>query len=575
MGFRLEQRGGLDLGLSIGFALRRVALSSAAILLASVRWLRPTPFSGRIERIQIAPQDLRTTDPTAAGDIYSGYFAFAGKIVATGGRSPFAAVPPSRDWTIGLMGFGWLRDIRAADTALARANARTLVDDWISGCGKPERSPTWDTFVVARRLMAWLSHSPLILDGADRAFYRRFMGSIRRQSAFLWRQSRRIDQSDNRLQAAIALVSVALCTDLGPRRAKRVVDHFSRQIEREILSDGGHISRNPQKIVDILADLLPLRHCFIWQSLTPPAELLNAIDRMMPMIRLFRHGDGTLALFNGMSATAPDLIATLLAYQDARSPGAETAGPSGYRRIQGADTVLVMDVGRPPPEAYSSLAHAGCLSFELSDGSEKLITNCGAPSMGQEARRFMARATAAHSTLVVGDTSSYRFADDHDDSKPYGSAVIGGPKRVSVARESDPDGERILASHDGYARRFSVIHQRSLTLDHGGAWLMGDDTLRPVREKDGAKNTPYAIRFHLHPGIIAETVEPDVVRLITPSGQIWTFAADLPVMLDDSVLFASLDGMRRTMQLVIESDLLQRSQVKWSLIRGESAEFPR
>ena len=146
---------------------------------------------------------------------------------------------------------------------------------------------------------------------------------------------------------------------------------------------------------------------------------------------------------------------------------------------------------------------------------------------------------------------------------------------MSVARESDPDGERILASHDGYARRFSVIHQRSLTLDHGGAWLMGVDTLRPVREKDGAKNTPYAIRFHLHPGIIAETVEPDVVRLITPSGQIWTFAADLPVMLDDSVLFASLDGMRRTMQLVIESDLLQRSQVKWSLLRGESTELPR
>lgn len=186
----------------------------------------------------------------------------------------------------------------------------------------------------------------------------------------------------------------------------------------------------------------------------------------------------------------------------------------------------------------------------------------------------MARATAAHSTLIVGDTSSYRFADDHDDSKPYGSAVIGGPKRVAVARDSDAEGERIMASHDGYARRFGVIHQRALTLDHGGAWLMGDDTLRPVREKDGAKNTSYAIRFHLHPGVLAEVVDRDHVRLITPSGQIWTFAADLPVILDDSVLFASLDGMRRTTQLVIESDLLQRTQVKWSLIRGESTEFP-
>jgi len=32
------------------------------------------------------------------------------------------------------------------------------------------------------------------------------------------------------------------------------------------------------------------------RRLHPPAQLLNAIDRMLPMLRLFRHGDGTLAL---------------------------------------------------------------------------------------------------------------------------------------------------------------------------------------------------------------------------------------------------------------------------------------
>jgi uncharacterized heparinase superfamily protein len=269
------------------------------------------------------------------------------------------------------------------------------------------------------------------------------------------------------------------------------------------------------------------------------------------------------------------LIATLLAYQDTRSAGAETAGPSGYRRIQGAEMVLIMDVGRPPPEAYSDMAHAGCLSFELSDGVEKLISNCGAPPLGQESRRLMARATAAHSTLVVGDTSSCRFAEIDEDSMSNGSAVTSGPRRVAALRESDPESEKIIASHDGYARRFGVVHQRSLTLDHNGAWLMGHDTLLPFRGKSDASDTRYAIRFHLHPGIIAEAVEQDIVRLSTPSGQIWTFAAELPVIIDDSVLFASLDGMRRTMQLVIESDFLQRPDVKWSLVTGESTEFPR
>ena len=574
MGIKLEQRSGFDVWLSASFVLRRALLSLTAVVFSAFRWLRPTPFHGRIERILIAPQDLRTTDPTAAGDIYSGYFAFAGKVVATGGRSPFAAVPPSRDWTVGLMSFGWLRDIRAADTALARANARTLVDDWISACGKPDPSPAWDTLVVTRRLIAWLSHSPLILDGADRAFYRRFMGSIRRQSAYLWRKSRRIDQRDNRLQAAMALALVALCADLGSGRTKRVIDHFIRQLDREILSDGGHISRNPQKIVDILTDLLPLRYCFLSQSLVAPAELLNAIDRMMPMIRLFRHGDGTLALFNGMSATAPDLIATLLAYQDTRSVGAETAGPSGYRRIHGADTVLMVDVGTPPPEAYSRAAHAGCLSFELSDGTEKLITNCGAPPLEQESRRLLARASAAHSTVIVSDTSSCRFVSNQDERSVEGRPVLGGPKTIIVTRESDPESERITASHDGYARQFGIIHSRTLTLDHRGTWLMGEDSLRSANEKRQPKNSPFAVRFHLHPGIVVDRMENDVVRLTTPSGQMWTFAADAPIMVDDSVLFASLDGMRRTTQLVIESEFQQKAVVRWSMMRGDAMEFP-
>ena len=40
------------------------------------------------ERLLIAPQDIRTSDPTLAADIYAGYFAFGGKIVNAHGRSP-------------------------------------------------------------------------------------------------------------------------------------------------------------------------------------------------------------------------------------------------------------------------------------------------------------------------------------------------------------------------------------------------------------------------------------------------------------------------------------------------------
>ena len=70
-----------------------------------------------------------------------------------------------------------------------------------------------------------------------------------------------------------------------------------------MLPDGGHASRNPGALIELLLDLLPLRQAFAARNVPPPAALNNAIDRMMPMLRFFRHGDGNFALFNGMGPT--------------------------------------------------------------------------------------------------------------------------------------------------------------------------------------------------------------------------------------------------------------------------------
>ena len=102
-------------------------------------------WPGRSDRLIIAPHDLRTADATRAAEIYAGRFVFAGKIVTCHGRSIFDLEPPSEDWEAALLGFGWLRHLRAADTALTRANARSLVDDWIRtrhAGGRSNAAPT-------------------------------------------------------------------------------------------------------------------------------------------------------------------------------------------------------------------------------------------------------------------------------------------------------------------------------------------------------------------------------------------------------------------------------------------------
>src|SRR6202789_574980 len=117
----------------------------------SVTWSSLWP--SRTDRLIIAPHDLRTADATRAAEIYAGRFVFAGKIVTCHGRSIFELEPPSDDWEVALLGFGWLRHLRAADTALTRANARALVDDWLSNPAR-KRSIGRRADVLARRVIS-------------------------------------------------------------------------------------------------------------------------------------------------------------------------------------------------------------------------------------------------------------------------------------------------------------------------------------------------------------------------------------------------------------------------------------
>src|SRR4029077_17412285 len=109
----------------------------------------------------------------------------------------------------------------------------------------------------------------------------------------------------------------SLCLANQARHIRSASKKLSDELQRQILPDGGHISRNPGALIEILIDLLPLRQTFAARNIAPPPALLNAIDRMMPMLRFFRHGGGNFALVNGMSATPSDLPSTLLAYDDA------------------------------------------------------------------------------------------------------------------------------------------------------------------------------------------------------------------------------------------------------------------
>lgn len=519
-------------------------------------------------KLLIAPQDIRTADPTVAEDIYSGYFAFGAKIVNTHGNSPFTAESPSIEWSEALMGFGWLRDLRASGTPLAKANARALVDEWIRHCGRSMRGVAWQPDVAARRLLSWLSHSPLVLEDADLAFYRRFMRNIGRHVAFLRHEIGSGLTGRPRLLAAIALAEASLCAEGLPGLQRKASRLLGIELRRQILLDGGHIGRNPFTIVDLLLDMLPLRQAYVARGVAAPSELMQAIDQISPMIRLFRHSDGALALFNGMGVTQQGALATALAYDDARARPLLNALASGYQRIEAGEAVLICDTGTPPPPEFSHEAHAGALSFEFSAAGERIIVNCGAPPQQHGALREAARLTAAHSTLTIADTSSCQFAGQDGADRLIAGRILAGPRRVPVDRVEDETGTAITASHDGYAAAFGFIHERTLFLTADGTRLIGKDRLMPAgRETPAGEGEPVAIRFHLHPQVRWGSVdEGRGAMLVTAAGQNWYFhAGGMAVDIEEGAFFGGPHGMQASMQLVIHASARAGDIAQWEL----------
>ena len=526
------------------------------------------PFSfGKADRIVIAPQDLRTSDATRASEIYAGRFVFAGKVVTCDSRSPFEMNPPSEDWAASLFGFGWLRHLRASASGITRANARALVDEWIT-LNSSQDPIAWRADVVARRVMSWLSQAPLVLDDADVQFYRRFLRSLMRQVRHLRHTASQARDGVPRLQAAMALSYAALCMARQQRHIRAATKRLSEEMARQILPDGGHISRNPGALVELLVDLLPLRSAFTARNLVPPPELLNAIDRMMPMLRFFRHGDGNFALFNGMGPTPTDLITTILAYDDARGTPLANAPHSGYQRLESGSTLVLMDAGCPPPMAVSQEAHAGCLSFELSVKQNRIVVNCGLPVASREGWRQVARTTAAHSTVTFNDTSSCRFIEAGPVRRMlYGTPMIAGPRQVAVTREEQGDGTILRASHNGYAEIFNVIHERLLMLSSDGRRLDGEDSFTPARgELVPAERDQFAVRFHLHPSVKANRLsDGHGAMLAMPNREVWTFSAyGDRVEIEESVYLAGPDGPRRTVQLVVYGRARNVPRVRWT-----------
>jgi len=538
---------------------------------APLRWVAGPPAAYQFVLI---PQDLRTSDPSLSAEMYDGYFGLAGAVAPIGSQSPFEVRPPSAPWRRELHAFSWLRHLHAAQDDVARERARALIRGWLAlGASAPDIS--WETDIAARRLIAWLSHAGFVLERADAEFYDAYMAGLTRQLHTLSLSGRDEGQNVARLRALIASTLASLCVAEFESHLSSYTPSLAAELDKQILPDGGHVSRNPGAMVDLLLDLLPLRQCFLSRGFDVPDALNEAVARMVPMLRFMRLGNGALARFNGMAATRVDEIANILAYDDSLASVENLMTKSGYARLAKGDSVIIADVGEPPPLTASEGACAGCLAFEFSSGETEIVVNCGAPGDEESEWHIVSRATAAHSTLTVNDASSSRLIKRQLLQPPREIYLLSNPKAVRSEISIADEHVTLRCAHDGYRERFNLLHQRVLTLAQDGKRLDGVDQLLDPRKSasSGLADTMFAIRFHLHPRVKVSLLSDERgAALMLPNGERWQFTAKGATLeIEESIFLADPIFRRRCLQIVLTGPCYPPPNVEWSFQQTMSA----
>ncbi|MBV9813847.1 MAG: heparinase II/III family protein [Acetobacteraceae bacterium] len=448
-------------------------------------------------------------------------------------------------------GFTWIRDLRALGTDAARMRARQLTNEWIAAGGGDAIAHRPD--VAGARLAAWLGHYDFFAASADDGFRQRLMARLvadaRRLAASL-----PTEEMDGR--AIVALKGLIAAAVAMPERAgflSRALKVLTQELARQIQPDGTHCERSPAQQLAVLQDLAEIRALLQSAQVAAPLALPSAIERMAPALRTLRHGDGGLALFNGTKEEAATLVELALAQAGRGGRAPASLGDGGFQRLQAGRSVLLMDCGAPAAPKLDRFAHAGTLSFELSIGRDRLIVNCGAaPGAGPQWREAT-RASAAHSTLIIADTSS---------SEVKGDGLGRRPEHVEVTRQEANGAHWLDASHDGWSKPFGAVHRRRLYMSENGEDIRGEDAV------EAASPQPYAIRFHLHPDVDASMQQDgEAVLLRTPSGSGWRLrAGGARMALEESVYLGGAEP-RRGEQVVLTGLQDGPQQVKWAITK--------
>jgi uncharacterized heparinase superfamily protein len=504
--------------------------------------------SRRPLKLVAVPRDHVQGDRAAGDALLAGRISLGSESIALADLD-FASLGIDGPLARKLQGFSWLRDLAAAGSREKGAKiAESVAGRWLLAHGsRPDQA--WAPGLWGERILFWTAYAPYVLSSRDAGYRSALLNTLVRGARHLDVNADRVPPGLDRVTAWAGLVAAALLVQGGVPRVAKAEAGLARALAAAQFEDGGLISRTPFEQALLVDRLGLLRDAYFAAKQSLPDGFEAAAAAALAALHGVTMGDGALSSWQGGNSGDAAHLTALIEGCGLRARPLRNARGWGYQRLSALGTIVVVDAAPPPPPKMAEAGCASTLAFEMSDGAQRLVVNCGGPeplptALSDELVDAL-RTTAAHSTLTLGDSNSTAILPDGQLGK--------GVADVAVDISDDNDCSRLEATHDGYLKGFGMLHKRSLSLGNDGKELRGADQLIPKGRRKAKDGVPYAVRFHLAAGIeVTPTADGMGAILRAPGAPPWNFRCrGARLVIEESLMIDGAGNPRPTTQLVI------------------------
>ena len=181
------------------------------------------------------------------------------------------------------------------------------------------------------------------------------------------------------MTAWCGVVAAGLLVQGGVPRVARGEAGLARALAAAQFDDGGLVSRSPFEQVLLVDRLGLLRACYLAAKQTIPDGIEAAAAAALAALHGVTMGDGALSSWQGCGPGEPARLTALIEGCGLRARPLRQARGWGYQRLSALGTIVVLDAAPPPPQKMAAQGSASTLAFEMSDGGQRLVVNCGGP----------------------------------------------------------------------------------------------------------------------------------------------------------------------------------------------------